>query len=229
MRSLSLLHLPIECITSYQFVTRYRERTELRKERREGEGRFAKKVRLQLLFRRNANACGATRNEERRTNGGERKGRGKEPEERRPTDRHANVVLQQDNDTLPRGDNIYSSHKTAHYAFVCLFIQELRRRDWRYVRGSRRSQQKLCRQTKAVLPSFSTALRIPSCATFCWMCFGNSPWLVGRYCSYLLSKQALTTHKENITKYVEREDAQRCTSHDLVSPTICHDSRVTFP
>ena len=120
MRSLSLLHLPIECITSYQFVTRYRERTELRKERREGEGRFAKKVRLQLLFRRNANACGATRNEERRTNGGERKGRGKEPEERRPTDRHANVVLQQDNDTLPRGDNIYSSHKTAHYLRLSL-------------------------------------------------------------------------------------------------------------
>ena len=49
----------VKCITSHQFVTRYRERTDGAEGRGEGRGKghLAKKVRLQLLFKRNANAC----------------------------------------------------------------------------------------------------------------------------------------------------------------------------
>ena len=45
-----------------------------------------------------------------------------------------------------------------------------------------------------------TLLGVPSYVIFCWMCFGKFPWLVGRFCSYLLPKQALTTRKERHNK-----------------------------
>ena len=48
------------------------------------------------------------------------------------------------------------------------------------------------------------------CLLYFVECFGIFPQLVGRFCSYLLPKQALTTPKENITKYGKRGDAQYC-------------------
>ena len=44
-----------------------------------------------------------------------------------------------------------------------------------------------------------------------WMRFWKFPRPMGQYCSYLLSKQALATHEENITKYHEWRDTPDCT------------------
>ena len=40
---------------------------------------------------------------------------------------------------------------------------------------------------------FSTLLGVQSWVRFCQQEFGEFPWLVGRYCSYLLPKQARGT------------------------------------
>ena len=43
---------------------------------------------------------------------------------------------------------------------------------------------------KPFFKAMSTLLGVPSCVRFCQQEFGEFPWLVGRYCSYLLPKQA---------------------------------------